>query len=53
MGIDVLDDFLPPACAKVQVDVWHHPGFGAQEALKEQIVEQRIHVRDAEQVGHD
>ena len=48
---DVLDQLAAPAHAEVDIDIGHGNAFGIQEALKEQVVLQRIHVRDAQRVA--
>ena len=48
--VDVLDDLAAAPHAKVDVDVGHADPFGIQEAFEQQVVLERIDVRDAEDV---
>ena len=48
---DVLDHFAAAPHAEIDVDVGHRHAFGIQEALEQQIVLQRIDVRDLQRVA--
>ena len=48
---DIVDDLLPAFIAKVDIKVRHADAFRVEEALKQQIVFQRVHVRDVEAIG--
>ena len=50
---DVLDDLAAPALAEIDVDIGQRHALGIQEALEDQVVIQRIDVRDAQAVGHE
>ena len=50
---DIVDNLLPPFVAEVHVDIRHAHPFRVQEALKQQLVLQRIQHRDAQRVGDD
>ena len=47
---DVLDHFAAAAHAEIDIDIRHGDALRIQEALEEQIVLQRIHVRDLQRV---
>ena len=51
--LDVVDDLAALDVVEVDVDIRHRHALRIQEALKEQIVLQRVEVRDAEQIGDD
>ncbi len=51
--VDVLDDLLAPVGGEVDVDVGRGRAALGQEALEEEAVGQRVHRRDAQDVGHD
>ena len=48
--LDVADDLLAPVLAEVDVDVGHRDALAVQEPLEEQVVRQRVDVRDAQRV---
>ncbi len=48
-----LDHSVAAVHAEVDVEVGHGDAFGIQEALKQQIVIDRIQIGDAEAVGHE
>ena len=50
---DVVDDFLAPVAAEVDVHIRHGHALGVQEALEEQVVLHGIDVRDPHGPGHD
>ena len=50
---DVLDDLVAPVHAEVDVEVRHADALGVEEALEEQLVGDRIDVRDAQAVGDE
>jgi len=43
---DVIDEFAAPAHAEVDIDIGHRNAFGIEEALEEQVVLERIDVRN-------
>ena len=49
----VLDHLLALVVGEVHVDIGHAHAFGVQEPLEQQIVLQRVDVRDPERIGHD
>ena len=49
---DVFDHFAAPPHAEVDIDIGHRHAFRIQEALEQQIVLQRIDVRDLQRVTH-
>ena len=49
----VIDHFLPPLVAEIHVDIRHGHTLRVQEALKEQLIPDRINGRDLQAVGHD
>ena len=49
----VLDHALAALDGEVDVDVRHRDALGVQEALEQQVVLERVDVRDPERVGHD
>jgi hypothetical protein len=49
---DVVDHFVAPVHAEVDVEVRHRHAFGIEEALEQQVVGQRVEVGDAERPGH-
>ena len=50
---DVADHALPAAHGEVDVDVRHRHALGVQEALEEEVVAERVDVRDLQAVGDD
>ena len=48
---DVADDLVAAALAKVDVDIGHAHALDIEEALKKQIVGQRVEVGDAQRIG--
>ena len=48
----VPDHLVPPVVLEVHVDVRHFLALHVQEALKDQVVLQRVHVRDAQAEEH-
>ena len=48
---DVLDDPVAAVHAEIDVEVGHRDALGIQEALEQQVVLERVEVRDAETVG--
>ena len=48
---DVVDDLLPPFIAEVDIKIRHADALRIEEALKQQIVFQRVNVGDVETVG--
>ena len=50
---DVLDHALAALDREVDVDVRHRDPLGVQEALEQQVVLERVDVRDAQAVRHD
>ena len=50
---DIIDHFLPPLIAEVNVDIGHRDALRVQEALKQQAVADRIDVGDAQTVRDD
>ncbi len=48
----VLDHFAAPPHAEIDVDIGHGNALGIQEALKQQVVLQRIDVGDPQRVAH-
>ncbi len=48
----VVDDLLPPPDAEVDVDIRHGHTFGIQEAFKNEVVLDGVHIGDAQAVGH-
>ena len=50
---DVGDDLVAPAVLEVHVDVGHRHAVRVEEALERELVEDRVHRRDPERVGHD
>jgi hypothetical protein len=53
LGRHVVDDLAPALEAEVDVEVRHRDALGVEEALEEQVVLERIDVRDAQAVGDD
>jgi hypothetical protein len=51
LGGHVLDHAVAALHAEVDVEVRHRDAFGIQEALEQQVVAQRLDVRDAQRVG--
>ena len=51
--VDVRDDLVAALPAQVDVEVGAVAPLRVQEALEAEPVAQRVHVRDAEHVGHD
>ena len=49
----VIQHFAAPLVTKVRIDIRHADAFRIQETFKEQVVFQRIDIRDVQQVGHD
>ena len=49
----VLDDLAAAPLAEVDVDVGHRDAVGVQEALEEEVVAQRVDVRDPERPGDE
>ena len=49
----VVDDLLAALVAEVHVDVGHGDPFRVQEALKEQLIAQRVQFRNVQAVGDD
>ena len=50
---DVVDDLLAPLEAEVDVDIGHRDTLRVQEPLENEIIFQRIELRDPEAVRHD
>ena len=50
---DVLDDLAAPALAEVDVDVGQRDALGVQEPLEDEVVLDRIDVRDPQAVGDE
>ena len=54
--VDILDDLLAAIGGEIDVNVGHGARLArfahTQKALKEQVVVQGVHGRDAQQVGH-
>ena len=48
---DVIDHAVAPVLAKVDVEVRHRDALGIEKALEQQVVAQRIEIRDAERVS--
>jgi hypothetical protein len=48
----VVDDAVAALHAEVHVEVGHGHALGVQEALEQQLVLQRVQVRDLERIGH-
>ena len=48
---DVFDDLLPAVVGEVDVDVGRADALGVEEALEQESVTDRVHVRDLQQVG--
>ena len=51
-AVDVLDHLAPAVDAEVHVDIGHADALGVQEALEEEGILDRVHVRDVQAVGH-
>ncbi len=49
----VLDDAIAAFHAEVHVEVGHRDALGIQEALEQQVVRERIDIRNAEAVRHE
>ncbi len=49
---DVINHFAAAPHAEINIDIRHGDALGIQEALKNQVVLQRIDVRDAQRVAH-
>ena len=49
----VLEDFIAPVHAEVDVDIRHADTFGVQEPFEQEVVRQGIEVRDPETVGNE
>ncbi len=50
---DVGDDLVAPAVLEVHVDVRHRHAVRVEEPLERELVQDRIHRRDTQRVGHD
>ena len=50
--LDVVDDAFAVGLAEVDVEVGHRHPLGVQEALEQQVVLQRVQVRDEQRIGH-
>ena len=50
---DVVDDLVASVVAKVDIDIRHTDALGIEEALKEQVKANGIHVRNAQNEGHE
>ena len=48
----ILDDALALEHAEVDVEVGHRHALGIQEALEEEVIRNRVDVRDAQRIGH-
>ncbi len=51
--LHVVDDFFPPCLAEVDIEVGRGDALGVQETLKNELVAQRVDLRDAQCVGHE
>ena len=51
--LDVLDDFFTLDVVEIDIDIRHRHALRVQEALEQQIVFQRVEVRDAEEIRDD
>ncbi len=47
----IIDHLIPPLIAEIDVDIRHRDAFGIEEALEQQIVPDRINVRDLQDIG--
>ena len=52
LELDIVDHAVPVALAEVDVEVGHGHTLGVQEALEQQVVFERIQVRDLHAIGH-
>ena len=50
---DIVDDLLSALEAEIHIDIRHGHALRIQEAFKDQIVFERVEVRDAERVGYN
>ena len=50
---DIVDHFLTTLVAEIDVDIRHRDTLWVQETLEEQLVADRVNVRDLERIGHD
>ena len=50
---DIIDDLLPAFIAEVDIDIRHGNSFRVQETLKQQVIADRIDIRDMQTVGND
>ena len=50
---NVLNHQVSAFHAKIYVKIWHRHPFWIQKALKQQVVPERIQIRDAQSIGHD
>ena len=51
--INVIDHLLPSLVAEVDIDIRHGDTLRIQETLKDQLIPDRIDIRDLQTVGHD
>ena len=51
-AVDIVNHLAAAVDAEVDVDIRHGDAFGIEEALEEEAVFDRIHVRDLQAVGH-
>ena len=49
---DVVNHLAAPTHAEINVNIGHRNALGVQESLEQQIVLQRVHVRDLQRVAH-
>ena len=52
-ALDIVDHFVAPVLAEVDVEVRHRHAVGIEEALEQQIEAQRIEVGDGERIGDE